>query len=64
MWYFAIIWNVPDTPDLKVSKELEWDANTGILENVPFIEGGNYSLNIALFYDDGYAYSEYIIVTW
>ena len=28
------------------------------------IEGGRYSLNLALFFDDGYAYSDYIIFEW
>jgi hypothetical protein len=26
--------------------------------------GGKYSLNVAIFFDDGYAYSEYIIFEW
>ena len=28
------------------------------------IEGGKYSLNIALFFNDGYAYSDYVIFEW
>lgn len=40
------------------------DADTAVLHDVPMIEGGRYSLNLALFFDDGYAYSDYVILEW
>jgi hypothetical protein len=64
MHYKAIIWEVEDTPELFVSQEFDWDADKGTLRDVPMIEGGKYSLNIALFFDDGYAYSDYVIFEW
>ena len=47
-----------------VSKPFEWDAASGVLEDVPLIEGGSYSLNVAIYFSDGYAYSEYVIFNW
>ena len=64
MWYKAIIWNAEGTPELFISKELRWDASSGVLENVPFVDGGVYVLNVAVFFPDGYAYSEYVDVEW
>lgn len=64
MNYKVIIWNEYGTPSVFVSKAFQWNATNGILENVPLIDGGNYSLNVAIFFRDGYAYSEYINFTW
>lgn len=64
MSYKAIIWQVEDTPPVLVSKLLDWDALSGVLEDVPLIEGGSYSLNVALYFSDGYAYSDYVIFDW
>jgi len=64
MWYKAIVWAEFGTPDTFVSLELPWDAKSGVLADVPFVDGGTYSLNIAAYYSEGYAYSEYIIFTW
>jgi len=64
MHYKALIWQVEDTPELFVSNEFDWDASTAVLHDVPMIEGGKYSLNVAIFFDDGYAYSDYVIFEW
>lgn len=64
MWYKAIIWNEAGTPELFVSQEFDWDASSVVMTDVPLVDGGEYSLNVAVFYDDGYAYSEYIQVVW
>lgn len=64
MWYKAIIWNEAGTPDVLVSRVLEWDARDGLLSDVPFVEEGTYSLNVAVYFKDGYAYSEYLIFEW
>ena len=64
MTYKALIWQVEDTPELFISEQFAWDDDSGVLPNVPMIVGGTYSLNVAIFFDDGYAYSEYIIFEW
>jgi hypothetical protein len=64
MTYKAIIWQVEDTPELFISEQFEWDADSGELRDVPMIVGGQYSLNVAIFFDDGYAYSDYVIFEW
>jgi hypothetical protein len=64
MWYKIIISNYWDTPALFISESFNWNANSGIMPNVPFIEGGNYTLNVALYFDEGYAFSQYYNFTW
>lgn len=64
MYYKAIVWNKAGTPDVLVSKALDWDTRESLLEDVPFVEGGTYSLNVAIYFKDGYAYSEYLIFEW
>jgi hypothetical protein len=64
MHYKSIIWQVDDTPPAFVSQVAGWDATSDVLKDVPLLEGGSYSLNVAVFFADGYAYSEYVIFTW
>lgn len=64
MHYKALIWQVEDTPELFISDVFDWDATTAVLRDVPMVVGGKYSLNVAIFFDDGYAYSEYVIFEW
>lgn len=64
MHYKVILWNEAGTPDAFVSLVFPWDATMGLLPDVPFVDGGTYSLNVAVFFDDGYAYSEYVPVDW
>ena len=64
MHYKALIWQVEDTPELFVSDVFDWDVDTAVLKDVPMIVGGKYSLNVAIYFDDGYAYSEYVIFEW
>ncbi len=56
-WYKVLIWSIDDTPDVFVSLSFEGDATSGLLEDVPFIEGGKYQVNVAVYSDVGYAYS-------
>jgi hypothetical protein len=60
----AIVWQVEDTPELFISEQFERDDSSGELRDVPMIVGGMYSLNVAIFFDDGYAYSDYVIFEW
>jgi len=64
MHYKALIWQVDDTPEVFVSDVFVWDSITAVLKDVPLIVGGKYSLNVAIYFDDGYAYSEYVIFEW
>lgn len=64
MHYKAIIWQVEDTPESFVSQVFDWKQRSGDLRDVPLLVGGKYSLNVAIFFDDGYAYSDYVIFEW
>ncbi len=64
MWYKVILWNEAGTPQNFVSLSFPWNVKEGTLKNVLFVNGGNYSLNVAVFYRGGYAYSEYVKVQW
>jgi len=64
MHYKALIWQVEDTPELFVSDVFDWNADSAVLRDTGMIVGGKYSLNVAIFFDDGYAYSEYVIFEW
>ncbi len=64
MHYKALIWQVEDTPEVFISNVFNWDVDTAVLRDVPLIVGGRYSLNVAIYFDDGYAYSEYVIFDW
>ena len=50
-----------DTP---TSLVFDWDASDGLLEGVPFVDYGVYQLEVAIFSDVGYAYSEYHRFIW
>tara|TARA_B100000959_G_scaffold285918_1_gene362390 strand:+ start:1658 stop:1825 length:168 start_codon:yes stop_codon:yes gene_type:complete len=47
-----------------ISDVFDWDANSAVLRDVPMLEGGIYSLNVAVYFGEGYAYSEYVIFEW
>ena len=64
MHYKALIWQAEDTPEVFISDVFDWDADTAVLKDVPMIVGGKYSLNVAIYFDDGYAYSEYVVFEW
>jgi hypothetical protein len=64
MHYKALIWQVEDTPETFISDVFDWDADSAVLRDVPMIVGGKYSLNVAIYFDDGYAYSDYVIFEW
>jgi hypothetical protein len=64
VYYKVILWAEYGTPDTLVSLVFPWDARAGALPDVPLVEGGHYSLNVAIYFKDGYAYSEYVKLTW
>lgn len=63
-WYKVLIWNIDGTPEAFVSLEFDGDASSGLMENVPLVENGEYQLNVAVFSGVGYAYSHYYYFTW
>jgi len=63
-WYKVLLWNIDDTPDAFVSLKFDGDASSGLLEEVPLIEDGEYQLNVAVFSGVGYAYSHYYFFRW
>jgi len=62
--YKALVWQDGDTPVMFISDVFDWDANSAVLRDVPMLEGGIYSLNVAVYFGEGYAYSEYVIFEW
>lgn len=64
MWYKVLVWSRDDTPELFISQVFKGDARDAVLEDVPFVEGGLYVLNVAIFFNTGYAYSEMYDFTW
>lgn len=64
MQYKVILWEINDTPDTFVSDIFNWDATEATLKDVPLIDGGEYEVNVAVYFNDGYAYSRYEYVKW
>ncbi len=64
IYYKVIIWEEYGTPDLFISNRFGWNQNEATLYNVSLINGGNYSLNVAVYFREGYAFSEYIKFKW
>ncbi|MEK6894541.1 MAG: hypothetical protein AABX10_03690 [Nanoarchaeota archaeon] len=63
-FYKVIIWEEYGTPDTFISDRFNGTAVDAVLPNVSFIEGGNYSVNVAVYFKNGYAFSEYIKFQW
>jgi len=63
-WYKVLIWNTDDTPDAFVPLKFDGDTSSGLLEDVPLVEDGEYQLNVAVFSGVGFAYSEYNYFRW
>ncbi len=63
MSYKTLIWKT-EHDGKTISKLLDWDASSGVMEDVPLEEGVEYSLNVAIYFANGYAYSDYVIFDW
>ncbi|MEK6908959.1 MAG: hypothetical protein AABX23_02825 [Nanoarchaeota archaeon] len=63
-FYKVIVWEEYGTPDTFVSNRFNSTTVEAVLLNVPFIEGGNYSVNVAVYFKEGYAFSEYVKFQW
>ena len=64
MRYKVLVWPVVNPPDVPISQVFDWDADLGVLQGVPLLEASRYRLNVAIFFSDGYAYSDYVIFEW
>jgi len=63
-WYKVLVFDEEDNWETPTSLVFKWDASDGLLEDVPFIENEAYQLNVAIFSNAGYAYSEYHHFIW
>jgi hypothetical protein len=61
MWYKVLIFHGSEQP---ISQEVEWDANSARLINVPLNSGEEASLNVSSYFSGGYAYPKNIDITW
>ena len=63
-WYKVLVWSLNDTPDLFISLGFDGTSVDGLLEDVPLLENGEYMLNVAVYYSEGYAYTDMYYFTW
>ena len=56
-WYKVLVWNMEGTPDLSISLSFDGDATEGLMEDVTLLEDSKYQLNVAVYYHEGYAYT-------
>ena len=61
MWYKVLVF--PNDGEV-ISLTFDWDADNARLEAVPLQGGDEGTVNIAIYFDGGYAYSEYISLKW
>ena len=53
----------PDSGNV-ISNLFEWDASSARLPNVPLDAGATGTINVAIYFSGGYAYSERLSMTW
>ncbi len=61
MWYKVLVF--PDEGSL-ISQVFAWDAAQASLPAVPLADGQGFTLNVAAYFQAGYAYSDYQHFTW
>ena len=64
MHYKVLVWPVMNPPDVPISQVFDWNATSGLLQNVPLLEGISYRLNVMIGFSDGYAYSDDVFFDW
>jgi hypothetical protein len=47
-----------------ISQRLDWDATSARLTNIPLPAGTRAEMNVASYFDGGYAYPENIVIIW
>ncbi|MBN2336314.1 hypothetical protein JXL21_12205 [Candidatus Bathyarchaeota archaeon] len=63
-WYKVLVWSIDDTPNLFISQKYGGESSDAVMEDVPLLEDGAYTLNVAIYFSTGYAYSEMHDFTW
>ena len=53
----------PDDGEM-ISTLLDWDVSSARLANVPLADGTTGTLNVAIYWEGGFAPSEYLPFTW
>lgn len=61
MWYKVLIF--PDGGEV-ISQTFEWDADNARMPEIPLADGDQGTLNVAIYFGGGYAYSEYLPLEW
>lgn len=61
MWYKVLIFH---NERQVISQKFEWNANNAKLPNIPLKNGEEARLNVAVYFREGYAYSEYYDFVW
>ena len=63
-WYKVLVWSYNEDPEQFISLGFGGLSTDGLLEDVPFRENGEYQLNVAVYYREGYAYTESSFFIW
>jgi len=64
MHYKVIVWPVVNPLDVPISQVFDWNATSGLLQDVPLLEGTSYRVNVMIGFSDGYAYSDDVFFDW
>ena len=64
MHYKVLVWPVVNPSDVPISQVFDWNATSGLLQDVPLLEGTSYRLNVMIDFSDGYAYSDDVFFDW
>ncbi len=61
MWYKVLLFPFGGNV---ISNVFEWDASSARLPNIPLKDGAEGTLNVAIYFQDGFSPSEYLPFTW
>ena len=64
MHYKVLVWPVGPTSDMPISQVFDWNGTSGLLQDIPLLEGTSYRLNVMIAFSDGYAYSDDVFFDW
>ena len=62
MWYKVLLF--PPNNGAVISNTFEWNASSARLPNIPLADGVEATLNVAIYFDDGFSPSEYLSLSW
>ena len=61
MWYKVLLF--PDGGNV-ISDIFDWNVSSARMPAIPLADGATGTLNVAIFFRGGYAYSEYLPLVW